>query len=99
MSSALNLSPVALNAAANKLVKEELRVGNILIFVSFIKIMISILLILDLHHLNYCWYLFQHPGSLPSNYVKRKTTAPFTVIMPTRHCYSDILEEDYHMEW
>ena len=37
MSSALNLSPVALNAAADKLVKEELRVGNIPMIVSFIN--------------------------------------------------------------
>ena len=52
MSSALNLSPVALNAVANKLVKEELRVGNIPMIISFIKR--SILLVFNSNHLKCC---------------------------------------------
>ena len=41
---------------------------------------------------------FQSPSPYKPNYAKRNKTAPFTVIMPTRHCYSDILEEDYVKE-
>ena len=97
LSSALNVSPVVLNAAADILVKEELRVRSSSFIYQYAIEYITFVILLFIVSIDW-YFIFQRPGPLPPDYGKRKNSAPFTLIMPTRHCYSDILEDDYEKE-